>query len=91
MIRKEVYELQIFGGDTFIFSIKIGRDARYSNPSLKKMGSMIEMNKAMIDANSRELIPDLMVQGMLMRMRGMILTSKAIFQCSILKQKQCIR
>lgn len=50
----------------------------YSNPSLKKMGSMIEMNKAMIDANNRELIPDLMVQGMLMRMpRGMILTSKS--------------
>jgi len=50
----------------------------YSNPSLKKMSNMIEMNKAMIDANNRELIPDLMVQGMFMRMpRGMILTSKA--------------
>lgn len=48
------------------------------NPSLKKMGSMIEMNKAMIDANNRELIPDLMVQGMFMRMpQGMILTSKS--------------
>ncbi|MFA6596173.1 MAG: TolC family protein [Ignavibacteriaceae bacterium] len=48
------------------------------NPSLKKMDRMIEMNKAMIDANNRELIPDLMVQGMLMRMpRGMILTSKS--------------
>jgi len=48
------------------------------NPSLKKMGSMVEMNKAMIDANNRELIPDLMVQGMFMRMpQGMILTSKS--------------
>ncbi|KUO58555.1 hypothetical protein APF79_07025 [bacterium BRH_c32] len=50
----------------------------YSNPNLKKMGNMIEMNKAMIDANNRELIPDLMVQGMFMRMpQGMILTSKS--------------
>lgn len=46
------------------------------NPELLKMNSMIEMNKAMIDANSRELIPDLMLQAMLMRMpQGMILTS----------------
>ncbi|MCK7527848.1 MAG: hypothetical protein MZV64_64675 [Ignavibacteriales bacterium] len=40
----------------------------FSNPTLKKMSGMIEMNKAMIDANNRELIPDLMVQGMFMRM-----------------------
>ncbi len=47
-----------------------------SNPSLKKMSSMIDMNKAMITANNKELIPDLMVQGMLMRMpKGMTLTS----------------
>lgn len=51
---------------------------RASNPSLKKMDRMIEMNNAMIKANNRELIPDLMVQGMFMRMpRGMILTSKS--------------
>lgn len=50
----------------------------YSNQTLKKMGNMIEMYKAMIDANNRELIPDLMVQGMFMRMpQGMILTSKS--------------
>lgn len=49
-----------------------------SNPSLSKMSSMIEMNKAMITANNKELIPDLMIQGMLMRMpRGMILTSQS--------------
>lgn len=48
------------------------------NPDLSKMDRMIDMNKAMIDANERELIPDLMVQGMLMRMpRGMILTAKS--------------
>lgn len=48
------------------------------NPGLKKMSNMIEMNKAMIVANNKELIPDLMVQGMLMRMpKGMILTSSS--------------
>jgi outer membrane protein, heavy metal efflux system len=48
-----------------------------TNPSLQKMSSMIEMNKAMITANNSELIPDLMLEGMIMRMpRGMILTSK---------------
>ena len=41
------------------------------------MNSMIEMNEAMVNANNSELVPDLMVEGMLMRMpRGMILTSK---------------
>jgi|APTNR8051073442_1049403.scaffolds.fasta_scaffold00196_47 cobalt-zinc-cadmium efflux system outer membrane protein len=48
------------------------------NPTLKKMENMIEMNRAMIDANERELIPDLMLQGMFMIMpRGMILTSQS--------------
>jgi outer membrane protein TolC len=47
------------------------------NLSLQKMNSMVAMNEAMIIANNRELIPDLMVQGMLMRMpQGMLLTSK---------------
>lgn len=49
-----------------------------SNPTLARMNNMIEMNKAMINANNKELIPDLMVQGMLMRMpRGMILTAQS--------------
>ncbi|GAB1443753.1 hypothetical protein MASR2M39_25960 [Ignavibacteriales bacterium] len=48
------------------------------NPTLKKMESMIEMNRAMITANERELIPDLMLQGMFMVMpQGMILTSQS--------------
>ena len=48
-----------------------------TNPSLQKMNNMIEMNKAMITANNSELVPDLMLEGMIMRMpRGMILTSK---------------
>ncbi|KAA0240727.1 MAG: TolC family protein [Chlorobiota bacterium] len=42
------------------------------------MDNMIEMNRAMIDANERELIPDLMLQGMFMVMpQGMILTSQS--------------
>ena len=48
------------------------------NPELKKMSGMVEMNKAMIISNDKELIPDLMLQGMIMRMpQGMILTSKS--------------
>jgi len=39
-----------------------------NNPILVKMDAMSEMNKAMINANNRDKIPDLMVQGMLMRM-----------------------
>lgn len=47
------------------------------NPSIQKMNSMIEMNKAMAEANNKDRIPDLMVQAMIMRMpQGMILTSK---------------
>lgn len=47
------------------------------NPTLKKMSSMITMNELEQKANSKELFPDLMLQGMVMRMpRGMILTTK---------------
>jgi outer membrane protein, heavy metal efflux system len=76
---KELYAIKDIPADTVPSSqMKLEELLGSSNPSLKKMGSMIEMNKAMIDANNRELIPDLMVQGMFMRMpRGMILTSKS--------------
>jgi cobalt-zinc-cadmium efflux system outer membrane protein len=48
-----------------------------NNPDLKRMNSMLEMNKSEIIANDKEKIPDLMLQGMLMRMpRGMPLTTK---------------
>lgn len=48
-----------------------------NNPSIKKMGSMIKMNEYQSLSNSKDLVPDLMVQGMLMRMpQGMLLTSK---------------
>ncbi|MFA6572235.1 MAG: TolC family protein [Bacteroidota bacterium] len=47
-----------------------------NNPSLKRMNSMIEMNRLDIIANSKGTIPDLMLQGMLMRMpKGMVLTA----------------
>jgi len=76
---KEVYAVTDFSADILSSSqSKLEEVLGNSNPTLKKMGSMIEMNKAMIDANNRELIPDLMVQGMFMRMpQGMILTSKS--------------
>lgn len=47
------------------------------NPALKQMNNMVEMNKAMINANQKDKIPDLMLQAMVMRQpQGMILTSK---------------
>jgi len=47
------------------------------NPALARMDNMVEMNKAMVNANRKEMIPDLMVQGMFMRMpQGMPLTTK---------------
>jgi len=50
---------------------------------------MIEMNKAMITANNSELVPDLMLEGMIMRMpRGMILTSKQICRCLLMNLRK---
>ena len=76
---KDVFALEIFDSDSLeLTQTQLEELLANLNPSLSKMNSMIEMNKAMIDANNRELIPDLMVQGMFMRMpRGMILTSKS--------------
>jgi outer membrane protein TolC len=64
--------------DTLSYSqLQLEKTLFNKNPSLLKMNSMIEMNEAMVNANNSELVPDLMVEGMLMRMpRGMILTSK---------------
>lgn len=46
------------------------------NPELRKMTSMAAMSNAEADAAAREMIPDLMVQGALMRMpNGMLLTA----------------
>lgn len=74
---KDVFALKDFEIDSLQLSqLQLEELLADSNPSLNKMNNMIEMNRAMITANNKELIPDLMVQGMLMRMpRGMILTS----------------
>lgn len=48
------------------------------NPDLQKMRNMIAMNEAELSVNDSELIPDLMIGGMFMRMpRGMILTTNS--------------
>jgi len=48
------------------------------NATLKKMNSMIDMTKLDITANKKDLIPDLMLSGMLMRMpKGMLLTANS--------------
>lgn len=74
---KNIYALEKFDVDSLKLSqSQLEELLSDSNPSLKKMSNMIDMNKAMITANNKELIPDLMVQGMLMRMpKGMTLTS----------------
>ena len=74
---KDVFALEYFEVDSLQLSqSQLEELLANSNPTLNKMNNMIEMNRAMITANNKELIPDLMVQGMLMRMpRGMILTS----------------
>lgn len=74
---KDVFALKDFEIDSLQLSqLQLEELLADSNPTLNKMNNMIEMNRAMITANNKELIPDLMVQGMLMRMpRGMILTS----------------
>ena len=74
---KNVFAIKDFEIDSLQLSqLQLEELLSDSNPTLNKMNNMIEMNRAMITANNKELIPDLMVQGMLMRMpRGMILTS----------------
>lgn len=75
---KELIVDEEINDDTLIYSqAQLEQILFNKNPSLLKMNSMIEMNKAMVNANNSELVPDLMVEGMLMRMpQGMILTSK---------------
>jgi len=74
---KDVYATEEISDSLLLPQSRLEEILTEGNPSLKKMNSMIDMNKAMIDANNRELIPDLMLQGMIMRMpRGMMLTSR---------------
>ncbi len=48
---------------------------RIANPQLVSMDRMKEMNEAMIKSAEKDLIPEVMIQGMIMRMpNGMVLT-----------------
>lgn len=79
LISKEVYASEDFAFDSLLLTqTQLEGILTDSNPSLLKMNNMIDMNKAMVTANNKELIPDLMVQGMLMRMpKGMVLTASS--------------
>lgn len=58
-----------------ISEFQLSEKIKLANPSLIAMDKMKEMNESMIIAAQKELIPDLMVQAMVMRMpNGMILT-----------------
>lgn len=76
---KEVYTMSDISTDSLdISQAQLEEQLEQSNPELQKMNSMIEMNRAMLKSNTKELIPDLMLQAMIMRMpQGMILTSKS--------------
>jgi outer membrane protein, heavy metal efflux system len=76
--RKEEINVQHqWEADTSSINTKLYEERMFaSNPSLLKMDRMEEMNRLEITANRKELIPDIMLQAMLMRMpRGMILTT----------------
>jgi len=75
----ELYAEKEIKGDSLSISLEgLKSMLVQSNPSLKKMDNMIEMSRAMKTANEKDLIPDLMIQGMIMRMpQGMILTTKS--------------
>jgi outer membrane protein, heavy metal efflux system len=61
---------------TKISEFQLSERVKQTNPSLIAMDRMKEMNEAEITVANRELIPDLMLQAMVMRMpNGMILTS----------------
>ncbi|MFA6540536.1 MAG: TolC family protein, partial [Bacteroidota bacterium] len=58
-----------------ISEFQLAEKIKLANPSLIAMDKMKEMNESMIVSANKELIPDLMVQAMVMRMpNGMILT-----------------
>lgn len=53
----------------------LAEQIKVANPQLVSMDRMKDMNEAMIRSAQKDLIPDVMIQGMIMRMpNGMILT-----------------
>lgn len=60
---------------TIISEIQLSEKVKRANPSLLGMDKMKEMNESMIVSAEKDLIPDLMIQAMVMRMpNGMLLT-----------------
>lgn len=60
---------------TIISEFQLAEKVRRVNPSLLAMDRMKEMNESMILSAEKDLIPDVMVQAMVMRMpNGMLLT-----------------
>ncbi len=60
---------------TIISEFQLAEKVRRINPSLLAMDRMKEMNESMILSAEKDLIPDVMVQAMVMRMpNGMLLT-----------------
>jgi outer membrane protein TolC len=78
LINDELYVLHALQTDSLKYSSEeLIEMLINSNPELQKMTVMIEMNQLEITANNKELIPDLMLQGMIMRMpQGMFVTTK---------------
>lgn len=76
---KDIYTEKDINNDSLNVSMdELKTKLDEANPSLKKMDNMIGMNQAMKAANDKDLVPDLMIQGMIMRMpQGMILTAKS--------------
>ena len=62
-------------GSTIISAFQLAEKVKRANPSLLAMDKMKEMNESMIVSADKDLIPDLMIQAMVMRMpNGMLLT-----------------
>lgn len=60
---------------TIISEFQLSEKVKRANPSLLGMDKMKEMNESMIVSAEKDLIPDLMIQAMVMRMpNGMLLT-----------------
>jgi len=62
-------------GSKIISAFQLAEKVKRANPSLLAMDKMKEMNESMIVSADKDLIPDLMIQAMVMRMpNGMLLT-----------------
>lgn len=65
-------------GPTIISAFPLVEKVKRANPSLLAMDKMKEMNESMIVSADKDLIPDVMIQAMVMRMpNGMLLTGGA--------------